>query len=206
MWPTTEGVRTLVDAEHDLIRGLAGMMVDQLVAEGQQRSAPYEYDIPLFDQWDWRQRLWILDQVVRPMLGSDPAPDAAAIWEAAIEAIFAEAGDLIGMEISDDDTSQRWRQSVVSLARQKGIDLPAVDENDVGRWNDDLARIRECIFGPPNYWRAERFRDGAFEDTQRFLCQRGLPPDFLARIPPLLTIEETQDTIDRLQSIIFRDR
>lgn len=207
-WPTTDGMRTLDGAEADLVRRIAGMMVDQMVAEGREATDQHEYGIGLFDQWDWQQRLWMLDKTVGALLTQKQLPDTAAIFEATVEAIFAEAGDLIEIEINDQSTAPpkpTWRQSVFAMAVSRLTMLDVLDDDgDVSNWQTTLMRLRESIFGPSNYIQAEQHRDGAYEATARFLQSRGLPTDFLARIPPLQNLDQTQQSIDRLQSIIFR--
>lgn len=207
-WPTTDGVRSLEGVEADLVRRVAGMMVDQLVAEGSEATAQHEYGISLFDQWDWQQRLWMLDKTVGALLTNQRPPDAAAIFEATIEAVFAEAGGLIEFEIEGTGkTSIRptWRQTVVAVAAKRRIRSDVADDDtDIAAWQTLLMRLRESIFGPSSYIQAEAHRDGAYEVTAKFLQSRGLPTDFLARIPRLRNLDQTQRSIDRLQSLIFR--
>ena len=211
-WPTTDGMRILGGAEGDLVRRVTGMMVDQLVAEGQPTDgeagpSQHEYGIGLFDQWDWQQRLWLLNKTAGALLTQKQPPDAAAIFEATIEAVFAEAGELIEIEISDREAhthTPTWRQSVLAVAAERLTMLEVLDEDtDIATWIRTLMRLRESMFGPSHYIQAESHRDGAYEATAKFLQSRGLPADFLARIPPLQNLDQTQRSIDRLQSLIF---
>jgi len=208
MWPTTDGMRIFDGVEADLIRGVTGMMIDQLVAEGRQETQQQLYQIESFDCWDWQQRLWLLEQVVVPLLTELPVVEITALHEATIEAIFAEVTVLIELELDSPDAplpNATWRESVYVVAQGRLTMLEIPDqETDLGGWTRLLDRLRESLFGPLNYVMVEPFRDGSYQRTQWVLQQRGLPEDFFERIPPLQTIHQTQAVIDRLQAIVFQ--
>ncbi|MGB7342985.1 MAG: hypothetical protein WBD20_02120 [Pirellulaceae bacterium] len=206
MWPTTSGTRMLAGDEAKLVRGLIGMMVDQLVAEGRNESDQHLYGIEWFDSWDYRQRLWLLDQVTVAVLTDADPLSPAAMFEATIDAIFAELFELIVMETDDPTTAKEtWRQSSVAAFECQNGRLPKVDVNSVDQeiWGLVVTQIADSILGVRLYQQAESFRDGDFAATLAFLIQKGLPEDFLERIPPLLNVDQTQVVIDRIQSFVF---
>ena len=208
-WPTTTGTRVLIDAEADLVRGAIAMMVDTHVAEARDEADPWQYGVPWFDQWDVAQRLWLLEQVTVALLSNHRIASPAAVFEATVDAIFFEIADLVEIEITDgpvSDASPSWRESVIRAFTCQQGRPPEVDaeSHDVVRWRQVITQIADHILGVRLYQRAEAFRDDDYEKTQRFLVRRGLPEDYLAVMPPLRTVDETQQSIDRIQSITTR--
>ncbi len=211
MWPTTKGIRKLHDQEAALVRGMVGMMVDQIVAESRDESEQLRYGIEWFDSWDWTQRLWLLDRVTAALLTDCPSPPPAAMLEATIDAMFAELFDLIVMEIDDKqsqlkvDDKPTWRQNAVAAFVCQNGRLPSIDSDSIDQelWGLLVTQIADCILGVRLYQQAESFRDGDFKNTLAFLNQKGLPEDFLDQIPPLISLDQTQRLIDRIQSLVF---
>jgi hypothetical protein len=204
-------VRTLAGDEAKLVRGLVGMMVDQIVAESRDESEQHLYGIEWFDSWDWTQRLWLLDRVTDALLTDSESPSPAAMLEATIDAIFAELFDLIVMEIDHDlfrpsgEGKPSWRQSTTTAFACQNGRLPSIDVDSADQeiWGVLVTQIADCILGVRLYQQAESFRDGDFEATLAFLNQKGLPANFLEQIPPLVSLDETQAAIDRIQSLVF---
>lgn len=69
-----------------------------------------------FAMWETEQQLWLLERVTASVLGPRPAPPAAAVFEATIEAIYVEVGDLIALEIAESSPIEpsSWRQSLLN--------------------------------------------------------------------------------------------
>ncbi len=207
-WPTTTGSRTLIGGEADLVRGAIGMMVDTHVAEARGQAEPWRYGVPWFDQWEVGQRLWLLEQVTLALLGRHRIASPAAIYDATVDAIFFEIGDLVEMEISEDRVvrdGRSWRQRVIAaLQCQRGrpVELDVASE-DVVQWRRIITRIADHILGVRLYQRAETFRDGDYGRVEAFLKDRGLPDDYLTVMPPLRSVDQTQWSIDRIQSVVF---
>jgi len=206
MWPTVDGYRILVHEEAQWMRQVANWMLGKLITESQGETEQEETGVSLFDQWDCRQRIWLLEQTVVPMLSPVNAPDAAAILEATIEAIFAQTTLLIDEELldlkrkSDKSTWQSLALNLISARRSRS--QIAVDENDIRSWRQAMFQTMTDLFGPASYWKAESHRDGEFQQTAKFLHARGLPSDFLARIPPLQTQHAMQTNIERLRLVL----
>jgi len=183
-------------------------MVDTHVAESRNEAERWCYGIPWFDQWDVGQRLWLLEQITLALLGTHRIESPAAIYDATVDAIFFDIGDLIEIEIGEGclkDNGRSWRQSVVDAyvcQHQRPPDVD-VDSNETTLWRKTITRIADHILGVRLYQRAETFRDGDYEQTLKFLKQRGLPEDYLGAIPPLRTIDQTQWSIDRIQAVVF---
>lgn len=218
-WPTTDGLRTLRGAEADLVRGAIGMMVDALVAEVRMDTAAavpeseddqWRYGIDWFDQWDARQRLWLLENVTRAFFSDHVIQSPAAMFDAAADAIFFELIDLVQIEVeqgSATDFPRSWRESVLAAfeTQTSRTASMAPDSTDLSRWSELVSTIGDRILGVRVYRKAEAFRDGDLDQTNAFLRDRGLPQDYLSRIPPLRSTERVQLSIDRIQAIVFQD-
>lgn len=185
------------------------MMVDALVREGREDDEPITYGIDWYDQWDWRQRLWLLDEATAALLTPKPPPEPAAIFDAAVDAIFFEVDRLVEEEIAErfDSPSDpmSWRESVcAAFASQQHRPAP-IDANnqDAEQWRRVITRLADSILGVRIYQQAESFRDREMDATKRFLQDKGLPDTYLSRIPPLRSIDQTQWSIDRIQNLVF---
>ena len=209
-WPTTTGLRNLAGAEADLVRGAIGMMVDTHVAETRENAEPCAYGVDWFDQWDAPQRLWLLEQVTSAFFGNTRIESQAAIFDASADAIFFEVSDLVQIEIeqgSVTDSDRSWRQSVIEALAWQNDRPPKIDamNNDVSLWQMTITQIADSILGIRLYQRAEDFRDADYAKTRMFLRDRGLPDDYLKRIPPLRSTDETQQSIDSIQAYVFEE-
>ena len=205
----------MVGAEAALIRGAIGMMVDTHVAELRDDAEPWAYGIDWFDQWDAPQRLWLLEKVTLAMLGGATIDPAAAIFDAAADAIFYEINDLIQIEIQQEPlaeqellagTKRSWRQSVLEAFESQTHRRLEMDprSTDLDSWQTTVTRIADSILGVRLYQRAENFRDGDFKRIRTFLNDRGLPSSYLSQIPPLRSVDQVQRSIDRIQLYVFR--
>ncbi len=208
MWPTIDGLRMLRGAEAHLVRGSVGMMVDHLVEEYRDDSEAWHYGIHAFDMWDVDQRIWLVEQVTLALLTRRRPPPPAAIWEATIDAIFCETLDLIEIEITDPTLNihdRSWRQSVIDAYAFQWGRPPDVEahEQRLSVWRAVMASVADVILSAASYQKAEAFRDSDFGRLEQFLIERGLPSDFLDRIPPIRTVGQTQSSIDRVQRIVF---
>ncbi|WDQ15370.1 hypothetical protein [Rhodopirellula sp. P2] len=138
MWPLTNGNRCLVGPEAELFRGTVAMMVDQLVDELNPASKlEHEADSePLFaisgpmvgfdpphwyEMWEPEQKIWLLERVATSLLTSRPAPAMAAMFEATVEAVYVETGNLIVLEITEGRPIEpgSWRQSLLDAYVQR---------------------------------------------------------------------------------------
>lgn len=209
MWQTLDGLRVLRGAEFDLVRGAIGMMVDHLVAEYRDDAEAWHYGIELFDCWDAEQRIWLIEKVTLALLTRKRELPAAAIWEATVDAIFCEIVDLIEIEITDPSPTQAersWRRSVIEAFECQNKRLPSIHVGDgsISNWRRVVSQIADAVLFATAYQKVEAFRDGDYEKLEQFLSQRGLPPEYVDRIPPLRSPAQTQASIDRIQKIVFK--
>lgn len=209
VWPTTNGLRCLSGDESELIRCAVAMMLDYLVAEGHEGDPQEVYGIQWYDQWDWQQRIWLLERTTLALLTDLQPPSPAAIWEASIDAVFHEIRESVEMEVRHPEAIRQektWRESVVDAFRcqqKRDPDICCTDTNLRG-WHIVITQLADAVLGVRLYLKAEGFRDVDMARTQRFLMQHGLPADFLEQIPPLRSVDQTQLSIDQIQSIVCR--
>jgi hypothetical protein len=204
MWPTIDGLRILKDAEAVVVSEAVIAMVDQLAAECRDESEHDPLGIDWFDQWDCYQRLWLLEHVVAALFTPTPPLSPAAIWEATVDAIFCQVVELIAMEIDQSPSSESGRNAAIEAFRCQHGRLPKIsaDETDIRQWRSLVTQIADMILGVTSYQKAEAFRDGDIQRSRKFLIQKALPEDFLERIPPLRTLEQAEQSIARIQSIV----
>ncbi len=183
-------------------------MVDRLVAEGREGDPQEIYGIPWFDQWDWQQRIWLLERISLALLTDLAPPLPAAMWEATVDAVFREILQLVQIEIDQPDmhVKKSWRSSAIDAFCYQQKRQPRIDEfeSDLQAWNILIMQLADTILGVRLYQKAESFRDRGMTQTTQFLTNHGLPEDFLEQIPPLRTLEQTQVSIDQIQSIVIR--
>ena len=217
MWPTIDGHHKFEGVEGALIRGATGVMLDQLVVEGRETATgewsaddsdeAHTYSIEWFDLWDWRQRIWLLDEVASALLTDHDVIHSAAIFDGTVDAILREAYDLVVLEISQTDAgsaTHQWRQTVLDAVDSRNLNTIGltVEKADPVTWLRLIMRYADTVFGPRCYLQAEEFRDGDFAKTKAFLDSKGLPSDYLDRIPTLRTESQTQASIERIQSLL----
>ena len=216
-------MRNLAGAEADLVRDALRSMLDRHVALLRKAGASWadetdaEQDCGLewFDQWDVNQRLWLLDQVTSSLLGDLAVDSPAAMFDATVDAIFLEIVGRIEVELEQattelPDQSARatsWRQAVMDALRESSGEAAfndiAPDCGAMDRWHAVVTRIADAILGVRLYQRAEGFRDLDYQRTENFLRDRGLPEDYLRRIPPLRTRDQTEASIQRMESFLI---
>jgi hypothetical protein len=180
-------------------------MLERLQAERQGVSATQPYGIDWFDQWEVGQRLWLLDTVAAALLtDAAPPPEPAAIWEATVDAIFCEVLWRIMDESTREPAQHAWREQLVAAYRCQHRRWPPIDpqETDPAVWRRLATQVADAILGVTTYQKAEAFRDGEFERSRRFLMHKGLPEDYLQRIPPLRSDTDTATAIAHLKSIL----
>ena len=205
MWSTTDGPRQLIGWERKLVRGAIGMMVDQLVAEGREETSQHLYHIHWFDNWDYEQRIWLVEKVAFALLTDASVPEPSAMIEATVDAVFVEISDLVEMEIADKKQDTSWRDDVTRAFESQNGRQPSIAAScdDLAEWQRVITQIADAVLGVRLYQQAESFRDGDQARTFMFLQQKGLPANFLDEIPPVVSLDEAQLCVDRIQRLVF---
>ncbi|MCO8124113.1 hypothetical protein NHH03_20380 [Stieleria sp. TO1_6] len=197
-WPTTDGMRTLQGAECDLLLAAIESLTEQQAAALTAPIDPAVTGIQWFDQWDVAQRLWLLQQVGSALCGPQTIVSPAAIFDATADAIFHHIIDSLR-----EQGDHRWQARIERADQQitGHNETPPPDPDDQPSWVNRVVRIADLILGVRLYQRAESFRDAEFQRTLRFLHERGLPPDYLSRIPPLCSTADAEQAIQCIRSL-----
>jgi hypothetical protein len=207
MWPTLDGLRVLKGDEAGLVCASIGVMVDRLAIEIHNDAEPHPHGIDWFDQWDGEQKLWLLEQITLSLLTTASAPPPAAIWDATIDTVFCQVIEQIEYEIDSTAIAgdhRSWRQRVIDAFQCQRGRAPKIDLDEIAidQWRKVATQISDAILGVTCYQQAESFRDGDFERSSRFLIGKGMPEDYLERIPPLRTAAQAEESIDRIRAIV----
>lgn len=205
MWPTVDGLRSLHGAEAELVCRAIGEMVARITDLGSGESI--ESGIDWFDQWDGDQQVWLLQHIADALLTDCPAPTAAAMWQATVDAVFCHVVSGVTSDVesaSADGASGAWRRAVCDAFESQHGKRAALDwqASELADWRMLVAKIEAAIIGVADYQKAERLRDGQAENIKRFLELRGLPSDFLQRIPPLVTGAQRDACLARLHVVL----
>ena len=104
MWHTPNGDRKLTGAEAQAVRASIGFMIDTLECEGKELAEPWMFDIPVFDNLSWQQRIALLARVGGSLLQDEsPPPELTAVNEAAVGAIYENLRHCLQFEIESGD-------------------------------------------------------------------------------------------------------
>lgn len=209
MWPTLDGMRALKQEEATLVCEATRLIVDRIERELEEETETHASGIDWFDQWDVEQRAWLIEEVVDCLLTDRAPPSPAAIWEATIDAILCQVVESIIDEtevLSSESVGGPWRQSVIDAFRCQRGRGPSIDvgEVEIDRWRGVVTQIFDMILGVTCYQQAESFRDGEFARARQFLQEKGMPEDYLERIPPLRTVAQAEQSIERTRDLIGR--
>lgn len=216
MWLTVDGERCLRGAESRLLCRAVASMLSELVADIEVDPEAHDfgrdYGIDWFDQWDPEQRMWLLEQVTTALLTERVTLRPAAMWEATVDVIFQHVFEAVGQEIDQgmaDDSSPRiedgsWKQDVILVLQQQRCRAICVGEveDEKTQWRRLVMQISDRILGFAAYHVIESYRDEQASKVAVYLQQKGLPPDFLEQMPPVLGLAETHRLAQRLRTLL----
>ena len=228
MWLTLTGLRTLTKQERELVNPATDSLVNAITANSQSDSkenacdlesnaiqawTPSECDhdpltgIDWFDQWDHEQRLWLLTQVMQSLLLDTVAPPPqAAIFDATIDAIFLTVSrHLQGVPntIQNQHNRDLWQLRLKNAfeSQTTTASLDVFDRHGARDWAALTIQIQTNIAGPSCYAQADSMRDGPRENLKKFIRGKGLPDDYLERIPPLQSDNQAKECLNRLRQL-----
>lgn len=196
MWATVSGTRQLAGAEAVLLRAAIRHLLSELADQEN-----HETGIDWFDQWDAEQKVWLLGSIADAFFTDAPPPPPAAILEASVDALFSTIETEIEAEI--DRQNATWRERVIAAFESQHGPCPLSPVQEEAKpWRQVIAQLADAILGVACYIQAEPFRDGDYRRTESWLRDKGLPEDYLSRIPPLPTPSQTNATLQRIQQLL----
>ncbi len=189
MWPLTNGMRCLTDAEAALFRGGVGMMLDQLTTEFNAVPAEQDWDAACdeshegygflapqwFAMWEPEQRIWLLERVTLSLLTERSPPPHSAIFEATVEAVYIELADLIAMEITTGLPIERgsWRGALLDAFVQR-----CPEDSLLGALQFEATTLDPCLPPPlARQWKAEQARSETDSDSPKNESRQAGKPD-----------------------------
>ena len=225
MWHTPNGDRKLTGAEAQAVRASIGFMIDTLECEGKELAEPWMFDIPVFDNLSWQQRISLLARVGGSLLQDEsPPPELTAVNEAVVGAIYENLRHCLQFEIEsgDPDVTEDytedydptyWRRLVLAAIEEavkpevlsdSDYQLPSADCPDLEEWDFCVEILENCVLWDDD-WRS----DGLFMDAppeasrlpKEFL---GIPDDYYTAIPPDPTEAELEESRARLQKLLLK--
>ena len=214
MWQSLDGLRRLDGDEATLVQRSVRQMLEAILEEldddlsrDSTAGTAHHYGIDWFDQWEPGQRIWLLHQVTFALLTDCEPPSPSAMYEATVDAIFCQVFELVTQEVESGSTldeTTSWKNAVLRAYKQQSHRQPTIDasETEMKKWWRLVSQLTDAILAVPAYQKAESFRDQNIKHCQRFLEQRGLPVDFLQRIPPMVNTDDTQRALDALAKLL----
>ncbi len=125
MWGTSQGDRTLVGDEADLVRKSVGYLRDMITA-GIDLNEPYLSEIGVFNRLQPTQQLAALHEVAYGLLDpATPILELTAVREATVYAIYRELIPLIEIEIELSHTCWRDTRPSDPNIQRASRDVPA---------------------------------------------------------------------------------
>ncbi|MFK7767635.1 MAG: hypothetical protein AB8B55_10480 [Mariniblastus sp.] len=148
MWATSQGDRTIVGLEAELLRAGIGFLRDMITA-GIDVGESYSSDIELFNRLQPSQQLAVLHEVSFALLDdATPMPELTAIREATVFTIFREVLALIEMEIETDQKrteSDCYIRQRALAAFEESQSRPVEDAPDVNEWVENESEDQDPI-------------------------------------------------------------
>lgn len=194
MWGTSQGDRTLVGGEAELVRKSVGYLRDMITA-GIDLNEPYRSQVGVFDRLQPTQQLAALHEVAYGLLDpATPPLELTAVREATVYAIFRELVSLIDMEIELAQNGSR------DLQRENTSSDRTTRDHDPVRQGKPEFRIRSSIINAckkTNEYREEWGRDDF------------APEDPGCHVPPAADCENMErwsEAIEYLSNQVLWDR
>jgi hypothetical protein len=196
MWMTTEGVRTLCGAEATLLRHALAFAADIVEQKADSVAAHWYFDVPPFDELEWRQQLVLLSDVGAALLDDDdPPPTRSAVVEATAAVLYRAILQAIEIEIDSEmlfaaeegfpDDLPSWRELVLDACREAEVeDLPPADSTDLGEWELLVEILSTDVLWDEDWQAAELFLDVDPQRGNMVKDMMGIEADYFVAIPP----------------------
>jgi hypothetical protein len=220
MWHTPLGDRKLTGAEAQTVRASIASMIEGLEAEAEAeaagRSESRLFDVPLFDNLSWQQKIVMLARVGEAILREEaPLPQLTAVNEAAVGAIYENLRQRVQSEVEADDSyiakgqaRTHWRRLALGAIREvekpgtSEYQPPAVDCLDFEEWSLCMEVLEGYVLWDDDWRSGDLFMDVAPEIAQGPKAFLGIPDDYYAAIPPDPSDAELEESRDRVRKLL----
>ena len=199
MWETSQGERTLVGAEAEMIRCVVGQLWDTITI-GIDIKEPHVTDVTLFNGLEPNQQLAAIHEVTKALLvPSVPIPARTAIGEATIHTIYRELIGLVQIEIDfsryEGELDVHLRSMVLDTFHQRQAEqpgqmscdddwLPAVDCDEIDAWEFLVELLADQILFDRDFEMEAILIDQAPEKTKLLKRVLGVQKDYFTAIAP----------------------
>jgi hypothetical protein len=225
MWGTSQGDRTLIGGEADLVRKSVGYLRDMITA-GIDLNEPYQSQVGVFNRLQPTQQLAALHEVAYGLLDpATPILELTAVREATVYAIFRELVSLIDMEIElaqngNQDPALpgkpefRTRNSIIDACKKTNRNRdewghddfvpagpnchvpPAVDCENLERWSESIEFLANQVLWDRDFEMEAMFADHDPEKIADIKVYLGIHEDYFSTPAPDAYSKEYQ-RIDR---------
>jgi hypothetical protein len=201
MWDTPKGKRKLNGAEAALIRASLVYVIDLVEAES-EGNEPWQFDIRLFDQLGWSQKLALLETVGSALLLDTPAPaELSGVNEAAVAVLYRNINEQLVIEIESHDDSVEfdgapgiyWRKLVRdawmdvegnAVQTTEEFEFPDCESRDVEDWEILVEVLQDQVLWDEDWEMDDLFMDVDPELSSLRKSKLGITDDYFTAIVP----------------------
>jgi hypothetical protein len=216
MWHTPLGDRKLTGAEAQAVRASIASMIDGLEAESVGRSESRFFDVPLFDNLSWQQKIAMLARVGEALLREEiPLPELTAVNEAAVGTIYENLRQRLQSEVEADASDiakgqdrTHWRRLALRAIREveksgtSEYQPPIVDCLDSEEWSLCMEVLEGYVLWDDDWRTGDLFMDVAPEIAQGPKAFLGIPNEYYTAIPPDPSDAELEESRDRIRKLL----
>ena len=197
MWHTPDGVRTLEGPEAALARAVIYEMVHDVTLEVDSPQG-WSYQVPAYDDLQWRQKLAMLARVGSALLSPDvPPPELTALNEATVAALYECVRQRLGVELEyaanepEGEFRTCWRELVRATLDEEELTDPETGEvvlsiecDDLDEWELQVECLSDHVLWDADYAMEEEFLDAAPVASRRLKYDLGIPDDYFTDVAP----------------------
>ena len=197
MWETSQGTRTLADAEAHLVRELVHYLHDQILV-GIEIGESHYSGVRVFDALQPTQQLVMLHHVALGLLDADTSPSTlTAISEATIYALFRELETLIEAEIEFDSAGSVPDNQIRTMACRAYLSgaghdgsedevfgdlIPPLASTNMNQWSEFVEALADNILWDRDFQLDRLVSDAAPDHAHIIKTQLGINADYYSSI------------------------
>jgi len=210
MWATSQGDRTLVGDEAQLVLCSVGYLHDMITSAVDLGEA-YPNEVAMFSSLQPTQQMAILHEVAHGLLDPEsPIPELTAVREATVYAIYRELASLVEIELDMsrlDEPNFYYREAIVRACEQfkeppsewsdefeledpTDYEPPKPGCVELNLWNDAIEFLADQILWDRDFELEEVFADHDPDKIKAIKQFMGINEDYFAVAAPDANSEE----------------
>lgn len=214
MWRTQTGDRVLTGAEARLIRTALAVLVDQIEMEIEGISELSDFEVPIFDRLQSRQKLALLADVGHHLLCSTgPPPQLTATNESAVAVLYKVIEEWVEMEIDNEEEIREmpgedpfaWRRNLRDAYREcipDDPETPAETSRDVAEWGILIECLETRVLWDADYLDEDVYADQAPETGKILKDELGVADDYFTAVAPDPTDRDLEIVRQKIRGLI----